>query len=249
MVATVVAGLAAAGRLDLDDAVARHVPVLRHSAWAQHATLRDLLANRSGLPLRAATEFGFDDRVDTDADTLAELMTDLAAALPADQPHGGRRLVLQQPRLVRARQGGRDGDRRRMAGRHGDCPGRAWARGDRLPRRRHRPTAGVWTRCPAARAGAAPTCPLAGIRACGHDNPLDGRGPAAVGGPPPRGAISQTAAPRPRFRVHLRVAGRLVSGLGTVRLEAGCGLGLGRAAARRAVLPAASSRPGQRWSF
>ena len=79
MVATVVAGLAA-GRLDLDDAVARHVPVLRHSAWAQHATLRDLLANRSGLPLRAATEFGFDDRVDTDADTLAELMTDLAAA-------------------------------------------------------------------------------------------------------------------------------------------------------------------------
>lgn len=84
MVATVVAGLAAALRLDLDDAVAGHVPVLRRTAWGQRATLRDLLANRSGLPLRAATEFGFEDRADAGADTLAELMSDLAATLPAD---------------------------------------------------------------------------------------------------------------------------------------------------------------------
>jgi len=57
MVATVVAGLAAEGRLSLDDPVAGHVPELRASGtagqWASRATLRDLLANRSGLPLSA----------------------------------------------------------------------------------------------------------------------------------------------------------------------------------------------------
>ena len=62
MVATVIARLAEAGRLSLDDPVAAHVPELRGSGWAQGATLRDLLANRSGLPLRAGLEFGFADR-------------------------------------------------------------------------------------------------------------------------------------------------------------------------------------------
>lgn len=57
MVATVIARLAEAGRLSLDDPVTVHVPELRGTGWAQRATVRDLLANRSGLPLRAQVEF------------------------------------------------------------------------------------------------------------------------------------------------------------------------------------------------
>jgi len=53
MVATVIAGLAEAGRLSLDDKVARHLPELRASGWAERAAVRDLLANRSGIPLRS----------------------------------------------------------------------------------------------------------------------------------------------------------------------------------------------------
>jgi CubicO group peptidase (beta-lactamase class C family) len=59
MVATVIARLADAGRLALDDPVATRVPELQGAPWATHATLRDLLANRSGLPLRKAFEFDF----------------------------------------------------------------------------------------------------------------------------------------------------------------------------------------------
>jgi len=62
MVATVIADLAEAGQLSLDDPVAGHVPELRPSGWAGRVTVRDLLANRSGLPLRAGLEFGFDSR-------------------------------------------------------------------------------------------------------------------------------------------------------------------------------------------
>ena len=57
MVATVIARLAEAGRLSLDDPVAAHVPELRGIGWAARATVRDLLANRSRLPLRAQVEF------------------------------------------------------------------------------------------------------------------------------------------------------------------------------------------------
>ena len=57
MVATVVAHLAAAGRLSLDDPAAAHVPELRGTGWGERATVRDLLANRSRLPLRAEFEF------------------------------------------------------------------------------------------------------------------------------------------------------------------------------------------------
>jgi CubicO group peptidase (beta-lactamase class C family) len=55
MVATVVARLAEAGRWSLEDPVATHVPELGGVGWAARATLRDLLANRSQLPLRAAS--------------------------------------------------------------------------------------------------------------------------------------------------------------------------------------------------
>jgi CubicO group peptidase (beta-lactamase class C family) len=83
MVATVIARLAEAGRLSLDDPVAAHVPELRASGWAGRATLRDLLANRSGLPLRAGLEFGFAGRKDQDDGALSRLVADAAAGGPA----------------------------------------------------------------------------------------------------------------------------------------------------------------------
>ena len=67
MVATAVARLVASGRLSLDDSVAAHVPELRGAGWAARATVRDLLGNRSRIPLRAEYEFsafpGDDDGV------------------------------------------------------------------------------------------------------------------------------------------------------------------------------------------
>jgi CubicO group peptidase (beta-lactamase class C family) len=82
MVATVISRLAEGGRLSLDDSVAAHVPELRGSAWGKGVTLRDLLANRSGLPLRVALEFDFAGRKDEDDGALSRLVADLAAAAP-----------------------------------------------------------------------------------------------------------------------------------------------------------------------
>ena len=59
MVATVVSRLVRDGRLSLDDPVGACVPELAAAHWAQHATVRDLLGNRSGLPLRQGLEFDF----------------------------------------------------------------------------------------------------------------------------------------------------------------------------------------------
>jgi CubicO group peptidase (beta-lactamase class C family) len=83
MVATVIARLAEAGRLSLDDPAAAHVPELRASGWAARATVRDLLANRSAIPLRAGLEFGFDGRRDQDDGALSRLVADAAAGVPA----------------------------------------------------------------------------------------------------------------------------------------------------------------------
>jgi CubicO group peptidase (beta-lactamase class C family) len=83
MVATVIALLAHAGRLSLDDPVAAHVPELRDIGWARVTSVRDLLANRSGLPLCAGLEFDFDGRKDEDDGALARLAADVAAAGPA----------------------------------------------------------------------------------------------------------------------------------------------------------------------
>lgn len=85
MVATVIARLAGAGRLALDDAVVAHVPELRGCVWADDVALRDLLANRSGLPLRAALEFGFGRRTDADDGALARI----AAEIPRDVARSG----------------------------------------------------------------------------------------------------------------------------------------------------------------
>lgn len=83
MVATVIACLAEAGRLSLDDPVVAHVPELRGSGWAESATVRDLLANRAGLPLRAGLEFDFAGRSDEDEDALSRLAADIPAGVPA----------------------------------------------------------------------------------------------------------------------------------------------------------------------
>jgi CubicO group peptidase (beta-lactamase class C family) len=83
MVATVIERLADAGRLSLDDPVAAHVPELRGGGWAERATVRDLLANRSGLPLRAGLEFDFAGRADVDDGALSRLAADAAAGVPA----------------------------------------------------------------------------------------------------------------------------------------------------------------------
>jgi CubicO group peptidase (beta-lactamase class C family) len=80
MVATVIARLAEAGRLSLDDPVATHVPELRGAGWAARATLRDLLANRSQLPLRAAVEFAsFQGEAD---DVLSRFAATIATGAP-----------------------------------------------------------------------------------------------------------------------------------------------------------------------
>jgi CubicO group peptidase (beta-lactamase class C family) len=83
MVATVIVRLAEAGRLSLEDSVAVHVPELRGSGWAENASLRDLLANRSGLPLRAGLEFDFAGRKDEDEGALSRLAADIPADIPA----------------------------------------------------------------------------------------------------------------------------------------------------------------------
>ena len=82
MVATVIARLAEAGSLSLEDPVAAHLPELRVNRWAEGASLRDLLANRSGLPLRAGLEFDFAGRADEDDGALSRLVTDAAPRLP-----------------------------------------------------------------------------------------------------------------------------------------------------------------------
>jgi CubicO group peptidase (beta-lactamase class C family) len=56
MVATALARLAEAGHFSLDDSAATHIPELRSAGWAERATVRDLLANRSRLPLSAAAK-------------------------------------------------------------------------------------------------------------------------------------------------------------------------------------------------
>jgi CubicO group peptidase (beta-lactamase class C family) len=58
MLATALARLASEGRLGLDDPVIAHVPELERARWATDVTIRDLLANRSGLPLLDRHEFG-----------------------------------------------------------------------------------------------------------------------------------------------------------------------------------------------
>lgn len=84
MVATVIVALEVEGMLDLDDPVAAHVPELDADGWAQERTLRDLLANRSGLPLSAATEFGFERQSRDDDEALRQLVSEIPLNPPLD---------------------------------------------------------------------------------------------------------------------------------------------------------------------
>lgn len=86
MVATVVARLAEGGRLSLDDPVVACVPELRGAAWAERATVRDLLANRSGLPLRVGLEFDFAAHEEEDDDVLSQFAARVAAEEPTSVP-------------------------------------------------------------------------------------------------------------------------------------------------------------------
>ena len=80
MVATAVARLAGSGQLSLDDPVAAHVPELRGAEWAARASVRDLLANRSRVPLRA--EFEFSTFPGDDAGVLARFVERLSTGDP-----------------------------------------------------------------------------------------------------------------------------------------------------------------------
>lgn len=80
MVATAVARLAQAGGLSIDDPAAAHVPELRSTGWGERITVRDLLANRSRLPLRAELEFsGFQGEED---DVLSRFAAEIATGEP-----------------------------------------------------------------------------------------------------------------------------------------------------------------------
>lgn len=83
MVASALAVLDADGQLTLDDPVASHVPELERCRWAETATLRDLMANRSPIPLRVAWEFGFDEHQGDDDRALARLVEEIAGEAPA----------------------------------------------------------------------------------------------------------------------------------------------------------------------
>ena len=85
MVASVLAVLEAEHRVSLDDPVAAHVPELRRCEWARSATLRDLMANRSPVPLRASLEFGFDEHLDDDDQALARLVQEVADEVPSGE--------------------------------------------------------------------------------------------------------------------------------------------------------------------
>jgi CubicO group peptidase (beta-lactamase class C family) len=80
MVATAFARLAANGHLSLDDPAALHVPELRGSSWGERTTIRDLLANRSRIPLRRELEFA--GVRNEDDDVLSRLAAEIAAGEP-----------------------------------------------------------------------------------------------------------------------------------------------------------------------
>lgn len=84
MCATVVVKLADEGRLALTDPVADHVPELRGAEWAERATVHDLLANRSGIPLRSRLEFDLVSHDGNGDSALSRLAATIAAEEPTD---------------------------------------------------------------------------------------------------------------------------------------------------------------------
>ena len=85
---TVLCDLAVEGLISLDDPVATRVPELAASPWAAGATVRDLMANRSRLPLWSATEFDLESRQHDTGDGALTALASAVAAQVADRPAG-----------------------------------------------------------------------------------------------------------------------------------------------------------------
>lgn len=66
--------------MSLDDRAATYAPELRGTGWGDRVTLRDLLANRSGLPLRAELEFS--GVAEDDEDVLSRFASRIAEEEP-----------------------------------------------------------------------------------------------------------------------------------------------------------------------
>lgn len=79
--ATVILRLAGEGYLSIDDHLAEYLPELRGNGWARNTTIRELLANRSRIPLRAAWEF------DLEGDDK-QVLSRCAAMINGDRPTG-----------------------------------------------------------------------------------------------------------------------------------------------------------------
>jgi CubicO group peptidase (beta-lactamase class C family) len=105
LVATLLVRLAEAGELSLDDTLADRIPETAGTTWAEQVTLRDLMSNRSGLPMTLDLEFGFDRRTDADRRPREIRGGDRRArSVPPD-------LVLHERRLVPPRPSRRGGQR------------------------------------------------------------------------------------------------------------------------------------------
>ena len=201
--------------------------------WAEGATLRDLLANRSGLPLRDGLEFGFAGRTDEDDGALSRLAADVAAAVPAgafwSYTNVGWCLLGRVIETV-TDAAWEDAMRRHFAG--VGMRETTFATGAVTTRRAsgHEVTAD----------GPVPVEPLARarVRTGRHDCRLDGRGSSSVRRRAPRGLVARRVACRARGGLDPRLAGLLVPRLGPVRLGGWSGVGMGRRRQRRAVSPA-----------
>lgn len=83
MVATVISRLVDRGVVTLEDVVSGYIPELTDSPWAQVATVRQLLASTSGIPLTAMREWLAPQAGDA---SLAEYCAELAADEPMWRP-------------------------------------------------------------------------------------------------------------------------------------------------------------------
>ncbi len=75
LVATVLARLHGKERISFDDPVAKHVPEVQVAKWSETLTLRHLLANTAGLPLRIAWDQEYEAEGD---DCLARLAAEIS---------------------------------------------------------------------------------------------------------------------------------------------------------------------------
>ena len=240
MVATVVARLADRGRLSLDDRVATHVPELRASGWAERASVRDLLANRSGLPLSAALEFDLAGRQDSDDGALSRLAADVAAAEVAaanvwSYTNVGWCLL---GRVLESATGGtwEDALRRHVVDQAGMS--RTTFATDSPPKHRasgHEITSG--------RPGSGSAVGRSRVWTGRNECRLDSHGPVAVRRHPPRSRVASHVAGCPGRDRDPWLVRFVVPRVGLVRLDRRPGMGVGQRHQRRAVRSPDPARP------